>query len=134
MEINEIEKIYNETLIKPSKYHHVCGGGGGTMMVDIYSNSKEYKCKYQGEKNWMTPACEKCNGLSETEKVLDSYDSITNNGMRILFEKLKSAAKHQQPQDDICPWCYGKGRRSRGLYGDQLCMGCLGTGKRSSVR
>jgi hypothetical protein len=59
-----LDKIYNETLNKPNSFHYVCYGGGTVKMVDKHTNEKTFTCKYQGDKNWITPACEKCTGLT----------------------------------------------------------------------
>jgi hypothetical protein len=59
-----LDKIYNETLNKPSSFHYLCYGGGNVKMVDKHTNEKTFTCKYQGDKNWLTPACEKCTGLT----------------------------------------------------------------------
>ena len=92
MQIEEIEKILQESLYKPSSYHHVCYGGSAIKMVDVVDNNKEFKCKYQGDKNWLTPVCEKCTGIKVEEPELTDYEYSLNRGMIKLFENIKRAA------------------------------------------
>jgi hypothetical protein len=80
-----LDKIYNETLIKPSLFHHVCYGGGTVKMVDKYTNKETYTCSYQGDKSWITPLCEKCTGLVAEVKSLTSHQEDYNSGMKELY-------------------------------------------------
>ena len=96
IDIKTLNKIYSDTLNKPENYHHICYGGGTVKMVDVMSDNPKYKCKYQGDKNWMTPACEYCNGLCQDKMELSEYQENTNYGMRRLYKALKQFIEAQK--------------------------------------
>ena len=91
-----LDKIYNETLNKPSSFHFLCYGGGTVKMVDKHINEKTFTCKYQGDKNWLTPSCEKCTGLTAESESLTDYAQTLNYGMRSLYDALSRALANER--------------------------------------
>jgi hypothetical protein len=91
-----LDKIYNETLNKPSSFHYICYGGGTVKMVDKHTNEKTFTCRYQGDKNWLTPACKKCAGLTAESESLTEYSQTLNYGMRSLYDALSRALANER--------------------------------------
>jgi len=65
-------------------------------MVDKHTNEKTFTCRYQGDKNWITPACEKCTGLTVESESLTEYSQTLNYGMRSLYDALSSALANER--------------------------------------
>lgn len=91
-----LDKIYNETLNKPSSFHYLCYGGGPVKMVNKHTSEKTFTCKYQGDKNWITPACEKCTGLTAESESLTEYSQTLNYGMRSLYDAISRALANER--------------------------------------
>lgn len=90
-----LDKIYNEILNKPNSFHYICYGGGTVKIIDKHTNEKTFTCIFQGDKNWLTPACEKCTGLTAENKSLSEYEQTLNYGMRRLYEALSHALANE---------------------------------------
>ena len=84
----QIEAIYNEIKEKPKTFHHLCYGGSTVKMVDVISHERHYTCRYQGDKNWMTPVCENCKGLDAVNEELTDYQKSMNYGIDKFFNAL----------------------------------------------
>lgn len=86
-----LDKIYNEVIEKPKSYHFLCYGGSTIKMVDIDTHEKIFTCRFQGDDNWMTPACKECKGLEAESESLTDYQSTYNYGMQRLYDALSFA-------------------------------------------
>lgn len=85
-----IDRALDEAIIKPTHYHQVCYGGSTILMVDLFTESPDFQCRYQGKKNWLTKACEKCTGLHQDEKEISAKDGMINSRLRDLADTIKS--------------------------------------------
>ena len=86
----KVLRILDRHLNKPRNYHFVCYGGSSIRMIDKWSCANTHECTYQGDKNWMTPLCETCKGLTQKEKRLHtprqfSLESITASVYKCLL-------------------------------------------------
>ena len=88
MDKEKVLRILDRYLYKPRGYHFICYGGGSVKMVDKWSDSNSFKCRYQGDKNWITPACEKCKGLIRDDKELSSENEMQNYCMSKFAESI----------------------------------------------
>lgn len=83
-----VMQILEKHLRKPGLYRHTCGGGGTVKMVDVWTEKQDYTCKYQGAKNWITPACEGCTGLVQEEVQLNDRDYCINQALKNFADNL----------------------------------------------
>ena len=74
----KILRMLNRHLNKPQDYHFVCYGGSSVLIVDEWSHKNTFKCRYQGDKNWMASVCEKCKGLTQKDKRLTHVQTMEN--------------------------------------------------------
>lgn len=88
MNKKELDNIYKESLEKPERFHHLCYAGGSTKIIDTWASNKKYICRYQGDKNWMTPSCEKCKGLISKIPTLTRNQRFINEGIKRLYDKI----------------------------------------------
>jgi hypothetical protein len=84
----KLTEVLNMVLEKPRGYYFVCYGGSSVKMVDTRSHEPNFKCQYQGDKNWMTPLCEKCQGLTATQMTLTDRQESFNSGAGRLYAAL----------------------------------------------
>ena len=84
----QIESIYDIIKEKPERFHHICYGGSTTKMVDVVSAERHYTCRYQGNKNWITPICENCKGLDANNEELTDYQRMMNYGIDKFYNAL----------------------------------------------
>ena len=89
--IDDLKMISSKIKKKPHLYHFTCNGGGTVRMVDTWRINPHFKCKYQGDKNWLTPACEKCEGLNEDSKRLEYPDHCFNRGVDSFLKEIIEA-------------------------------------------
>lgn len=91
MTIEQLDQIYNEALEKPRSFHYVCYGGGTVKMVDAHWDLPIYKCRFQGDENWITPMCKNCKGLIGEYMELTEYQSTFNYGIKRLYGAIRKA-------------------------------------------
>ncbi len=84
----KVLRILNRYLNKPRDYHFFCYGGGSVPMINIWSPENTYKCKYQDDKNWMTPLCETCTGLTQKERKLPNNEMMENYLLKRFAETI----------------------------------------------
>ena len=87
--LDNLESIYTR---EPSTYSFSCWGGSSSPMVQMVratTSSNHYSCKLQGDKNWITPDCELCTGLTQEKKTLSSEDVAVNRTVKQLLAPIR---------------------------------------------
>ena len=63
MKPEEIIELIKSLKNKPTGQHFLCYGGSTIKMVNSWASAKDsFDCRYAGDKNWLTPMCETCDG------------------------------------------------------------------------
>ena len=67
-----------------------CWAGSSIRVLHKWTQDRFYQCSYAGKKNWMTPACEECDGNHDAEiESLDKTDRWYNYGIEAIVEALR---------------------------------------------
>lgn len=91
IDLEMLDKINNILIKKPNGYHYTCGGGSAIPLIDTWGFAENFDCRFKGDKNWMTPACEKCDGKLHGCSELNDWQRAYNQGLNDLYCEIKRA-------------------------------------------
>jgi hypothetical protein len=89
----DLDYIYEQVKPTPQRYHHICYAGNCYKKIDTWSNEIIFKCPDKGIHSWMTPVCEKCDGLLKGDFELSQYQEWEDMGMQKLLKAIKEKLK-----------------------------------------
>jgi hypothetical protein len=90
----DLDRVYEKVKPKPQRYHHICYAGNLGKRVDTWSNEINFKCPDKGMHNWISPSCEKCDGLLKGTFELSEYQEWEDFGMQKLLKAIKEKLRN----------------------------------------
>lgn len=72
--IEKCSEIVKDLSPKANSFHYLCYGGSTCTRIDFWGKEKNVNCKWRGDKNWMCPICENCDGILKGDFALTKYE------------------------------------------------------------
>jgi len=110
-----IKTVLDRCIKRPKLYNHICYGGSTNCILDVWTDSERHKCHWhrRGQKNWLTPKCKSCDGVSRSsEKTNNAYEENFNRNIayfanELITELSKNPCNYQPKQTGFAEKRYG---------------------------